>query len=61
MIEAQQRIIDKVRLWHHETGPLAKVMKEEVTPSMTGHSYCVQLVALNFELSETFISIIVSF
>jgi hypothetical protein len=61
MIEGRQKIIEAVRLWYHETGPLAEERNETTMLSSTGHAYCIQLVALNFELSETSMSTIGSF
>jgi hypothetical protein len=55
-IEGPQRIIEAVRLWYHETGPLAEEKNETTMLLSTAHSYCIQLVSLNFELSETSIS-----
>jgi len=61
LTEGQQTIVEAVRLWYHETGPLAKARNEVMALSSTGHLYCIQLIALNFDLSATSMSIINSF
>jgi hypothetical protein len=59
-VDGQQKIIEQARLWYDDMGPLAKAKNKEPTKSTKGHWYCVQLIALNFELSETSMSTSIS-